>query len=295
MIKVILDANKISYFLHSMGYSEQTIRSYIYGIKNFLNANPDADKYEYKDVMMYLCEKVKDFNNSDTKNTLLASIKKYYDFLIETGVRNNHPCRKIVLKKRQHKEIIQTDLFSSAELEMLMNREERYEVLRLKNQTLISLLIYQGLTAGELIKLKLQHVNMDSGYIYVKESRKLTKRHLDILPDQNPLLDCYINEARKKKIRCNTDALLIGKLGTPLKIDDINYLISTFKPLFPDRNLNPKTIRQSVITNWLNEKHIPLEQVQLLAGHRWISATIKYRNTPFTEQRELINRFHPII
>lgn len=289
------DINSISRYLHSMGHSEQTIRSYIYGIKNYLNANPEAEGYNYKDVLQYLGKKVIDFNNSDTKNTLLASIKKYYDFLIEIGVRNNHPCRKIVLKRRKPKDVIHMDLFSSAELEMLMEREERYELLRLKNQTLISLLIYQGLTAGELIKIKVKHVNMDGGYIFIKESRKTTRRHLDILPRQLQLLECYINEIRKEIIRHDTESLLIGKLGTPIKIDDINYLISTFKPLFPERNLNPKTIRQSVIANWLNEKHIPLEQVQLLAGHRWISATIKYRNRPFTEQRELINRFHPIM
>lgn len=294
-MKKTFDIDKISRYLHGMGHSEQTIRSYIYGIKNYLNANPNADRYCYKDVLCYMSEKVKDFNNSDTKNTLLASIKKYYDFLIEIGARNNHPCRKIILKNQRHKEIIHQDLFSVAELEMLMDREERYEILKLKNQTLISLLIYQGLTAGELTKIKVKHVDLDNSIIYIKESRKLTKRHLDILPCQFDLIDSYINEVRNEIIRCDTDFLLIGKLGTPLKIDDINYLISTFKPMFPDRNLNPKSIRQSVIANWLNEKHIPLEQVQLLAGHRWISATIKYRNSPVIEQRELINRFHPLM
>jgi len=87
---------------------------------------------------------------------------------------------------------------------------------------------------------------------------------------------------------------LEGKLGTPLTVDDVNYMVSTYKPLFPDRNLNALTIRMSVISNWLNEKHFPLEQVQLMAGHRWISTTARYRYTPIEEQREMINRFHPL-
>jgi integrase/recombinase XerD len=77
-------------------------------------------------------------------------------------------------------------------------------------------------------------------------------------------------------------------------VDDINYLVSTFKGLFPDRNLNPKTIRQSVIANWLNEKKLALEQVQLMAGHRWISSTDKYRCVPMDQERELMNKFHPL-
>ncbi len=103
-----------------------------------------------------------------------------------------------------------------------------------------------------------------------------------------------INETRKKLISTKTDKLLVGKLGRPLTVDDVNYMVSTYKPLFPDRNLNALTIRMSVISNWLNEKHFPLEQVQLMAGHRWISTTARYRYTPIEEQREMINRFHPL-
>jgi integrase/recombinase XerD len=87
---------------------------------------------------------------------------------------------------------------------------------------------------------------------------------------------------------------MLAKDGTAITVGFINYLIKTLKPLFPDRNLNAKTIRQSVIANWLNEKKIPLEQVQLLAGHRWPSSTAVYRQNSIEEERELINRFHPL-
>ena len=85
-----------------------------------------------------------------------------------------------------------------------------------------------------------------------------------------------------------------GKLGTLISVDDIHYLVSTLKGLFPDRNLTPSNIRQSVIANWLNEKKIPLEQVQLMSGQKWISTTIKYRQNNIEEQRELMNKWFPI-
>jgi integrase/recombinase XerD len=77
-------------------------------------------------------------------------------------------------------------------------------------------------------------------------------------------------------------------------VDDINYLIETFKPLFPDRNLNPLNIRNSVIYNLLNVKRIPLEQVQLFVGHKWISTTARFLQAPMDEQRLLINKLHPL-
>ena len=175
-----------------------------------------------------------------------------------------------------------------------MERDERYPDLKIKNQVAISLLIYQGLSAGELANLKLQHIDLDAGTIYVKESSKYTRRHLDMQVRQFRIFEKYIREVRPELIKVKTDIFLVGKLGTPITVDDLNYLVSTFKPIFPDRNLNPKTIRQSVISNWLNEKRIPMEQVQLMAGHRWISATARYRFTPISERRELLNKFHPL-
>jgi integrase/recombinase XerD len=292
-MKPAYDIEEITRYLHAFGYSRQTIRSYLYGIEKFLLTNPKADQYKYKKVLEHVNRKSKDFKSPNTGCAMLAPIKKYYDYLIEKGIRNDHPCKSLILK-RSRKDIINEDLFTTAELELLMERDERYEILRLKNQLLISLLIHQGLTAGEVVNMKVHHVDLDSGTIYVKESRKLTRRHLDLQPKQYKIIDHYINNIRKETINTETDSLLVGKLGTPITIDDINYLVSTFKSFFPDRNLNPKTIRQSVISNWINEKNIPLEKVQLMAGHRWISATIKYRLTPNDDKRALINRFHPL-
>ena len=284
----------IENYLTRMGHTKQTIKSYMYAIKNFLQSNTEADIYKYKDILNYINEKVKDLSNSDTKNAILAAVKKYYDFLIDIGLRNDHPCRTLILSKRRNKDIIHQDLFTTAELEMLMEREERYEILKLKNQTMISMLIYQGITAGEVTNIKLSNIDLDNGTIYIKGSSKIASRHLELMPRQFKIIDRYINETRKKIISTKTDKLLVGKLGRPLTVDDVNYMVSTYKPLFPDRNLNALTIRMSVISNWLNEKRLPLEQVQLMAGHKWISATVRYRFTPIEELREMINRFHPL-
>jgi integrase/recombinase XerD len=284
----------IEQYLIRMGHTRQTIRTYNYAISNFLYSNPNAESYKYKDVLNYITSKVTDCQNTDTKNCMLAGVKKYYDYLVDSGKRDDHPCRRLILKKRTNRDVIHQDLFITEELELLMERDERYNALRIKNQVAISLLIYQGLSAGEIANLKLQHVDLDAGTIYVKESRKYTRRHLDIQVKQYRIFEKYIREVRPELKKATTDIFLVGKLGTPITVDDLNFLVSTFKPLFPDRNLNSKTIRQSVISNWLNEKRIPMEQVQLMAGHRWISATARYRYTPVSERRELINRFHPL-
>jgi integrase/recombinase XerD len=290
----MIQAATIEQYLYQMHHSKSTVKSYLYVIHNFLSERSDAGILKYKDIISYLNEKEKACHHPNIKKQILPGIKKYYDYLIETGIRNDHPCRTLMLKERRSKDIILHDLFSGSELELLMEREERYPELKLRNQVVMSLLIYQGLTVSEVAYLKVQHIDLDAGRIFIKDSPKIARRHLEILPRQYRLLERYIHNNRKLLIKMETDTLAIGKLGTSLSADDVNYLVSTFKILFPDRNLCPATIRQSVIANWLNEKKLPLEQVQLMAGHRWISSTIKYRQNNIEQQRELMNKWFPL-
>lgn len=281
-------------YLYRMRFSNGTIGTYLYQANNYLTTYPDAEKFNHKDVMNALEEIAKLKPNANYRTTILATIKQYYDYLIAVGRRNDHPCRNFHIRTLRNTSVVHNDLFTSEELELLMDRKDRYPNLKLKNQVVISLLIYQGLTSGEIVNLKVQHVDLDEGKVFVKESRDLARRHLELTAKQYRIFDRYINESRKELIRTDSDKLVIGKLGTPTSISEVGYLVEQFKPLFPGRNLNPSTIRQSVIANWLNEKKYPLETVQLMAGHRWMSTTVRYRQTVNDEKRILINKFHPL-
>ena len=277
-------------YLHEHSHSVKTIKSYLYTVSVFLNTNPNAANYKYKDIIDYMSKIGKQYPNTYTANSILAGIKKYYDYLIEIGKQNFHPCRTLYLKCKRGKDIIHQDLFTTQDMEQLLSRKERYKNIKLKNQTIMSLLVFQGLTTGEIMALRVQHVNLDNGTIYIKGSRQQSSRHLEIHSRQFTLLYRCINEMQ----RVGTDALLIGRSGKPITVDDVHHLVHTCKSFFPDRKLDTKTIRQSVIANWLNEKHLPLEQVQLMAGHKWISSTERYKQTDLNEQRELINKWHPL-
>lgn len=280
-------------YLHRIGHTESTARSYLFASRIFLQDNPKAEQFNYKDVVNYLNEKSQDYSNNNTKVFLLNGMKKYFDYLVEIGRREDHPCKTFQLRNLRKREIIHQDLFSGKELELLMEREERYEDLKLKNQVIISLLIYQGLTSAEIVALNTSHIDLDRGTVFVRASKKISQRHLELNNRQYRLFDQYLNDGRKKLLREPTDALVLGKLGSRISVDDVHYIVSTAKGLFPDRNLTPATIRQSVIANWLNERHIPLEQVQILSGQKWVSTTLKYRQVNLDEQRELMNKWFP--
>ncbi len=103
----------------------------------------------------------------------------------------------------------------------------------------------------------------------------------------------YIHRVRSALLKTDTDALVITLRDTAESGEGIGYLVETFKPLFPDRNLNTRTIHQSVITNLLKEGK-DLRVVQVFAGHRKISTTERYRQSGLKELQAASEKHHPL-
>jgi integrase/recombinase XerD len=281
-------------YLQKAGHTNSSIKSYLFAIGKFLSENIKADEYSYKDILNYLSNVSSKGSLTGKKLYLLYGMRKYYDFLIDSGIRNNHPCRGLILRCMRNKNIIHQDLFSTSELELLMDRENRYVDLIFRNRALVSLLIYQGLTSSEISALNIENVDLHKDIIKVKRSKCLNHRVLSIHNHQKEILLNYVNHCREKLLKTGNNAFLVGKLGNRIAIDDIHYLIFTYKGLFPDRKLTPSSIRQSVIANWLNEKKLTLEKVQYMCGQKRISTTLRYRQLNIEYQRKQLEMWFPI-
>lgn len=273
--------------------SASTAKGYLYTINHFIKTNPKAKRYQYKNIIAYMESVSKKQTNIQYRIRILSAIKQYYDYLVMAGYRTDHPCKKLNIKIKGNQTIQVQDLFSSTELQLLMERENRYKHLDVRNNVLLSLLIYQGLTSDEIIRLTVKDIDLDNGTMYIKASANLNKRTMNLVPKQMILFFNYLQETRLEMLRCKTEKLIITKLGKPITVDSIHAMIEPLRGLFPDRKLNPQTIRMSVICNWLNEKNISLERVQELAGHKWPGTTEKYIKVNSSHQRELINRYFP--
>lgn len=281
-------------YLHKAGHTNSSIKSYLFAIAKFLTENIKADEYSYKDILNYLSNVTSKGSLTGKKLYLLYGMRKYYDFLIDSGIRNNHPCRGLILRCMRNKNIIHQDLFSTTELELLMERENRYSDLLLRNKALMSLLIYQGLTSSEISILNIEDIDLIKNTIRIKRSRRLNTRVLPLYSSQSDVLSNYIDLCRNKLLKSDNKAFVIGKLGNRITVDDIHYLVYTYKAMFPDRKLAPSSIRQSVIANWLNERNFPLEKVKYMSGQKWISTTLRYRQLNLEYQKQQLEMWFPI-
>jgi site-specific recombinase XerD len=128
-------------------HTSQTVKIYLRDIRVYLDyvTEEKAAVATYQDIMQYVDYLRKQYQNPRTINRMLYGVKAWYQWLWQTGQRADHPCRYITLKDAKTQDIQLQDLFTSSELEQLMERKERYESVWIRNQVAISLLIYQGL------------------------------------------------------------------------------------------------------------------------------------------------------
>lgn len=276
-------------------YSEDTAKAYLYEINNYIAGYPDAARAVHKDVTSYLGILRTRYSNPSTLNRILCSIKVYYDFLCNTGVRNDNPARSIRLRDQRGRDVQLQDLFTGQELEALLHRKERVQALMYRNQVLVSLLIYQGLQPGEMEFLTLPDINLAQGSIYIKATAKTGKRELQLRPNQVLLFYQYIHEIRPQLLQQKqSDILLIGLRGEPMKGEDITkHVKRSYKGMYPGRVVNAQTIRQSVITNLLKEGH-DLSLVQAFAGHKYPSSTERYKQNEIETLKAAVGKYHPV-
>jgi integrase/recombinase XerD len=210
-------------------HTEETVKIYLRDINVFLDYLPEAraEKATYKDIMNYVDHLRKQYQNPRTINRMLYGVKAWYHWLIQTGKREDHPCRYLTLKDAKYQDIQLQDLFTETELELLMDRKERYESVRIRNQVIVSLLIYQALRLKELVQLRLKDIDLEAGTVYTKGMAKTLPRTLKMKTKQIMLFYKYIHEIRTKIIKEETDILILNIRGKPMEPDGINYLVET--------------------------------------------------------------------
>lgn len=278
----------------SQSLLQSSVKSYLYDINTYKKNNKNAAKYDYGKVMQYI-EILRNEHSISNVKRVIASIKKYYDYLIETGKRKDNPARAIRIRDGKENPIQLQDLFTEKELQILLvPRIERYGFLAKRNKIIMSLLVNQGLRIGEIEQLKVTDIDLEKATIQITKTGVTNARNLPLKAEQILLLYEFINQDRNKlkTVRNDENALLLGKLGTPITKEDVDYLITTYQKQ-SKKKLTATTIRQSVIANLL-AKNNDLRIVQHFAGHKSPDTTEKYRQTGLHALKTAIEKLHPI-
>ncbi|ALO13883.1 site-specific tyrosine recombinase XerD [Salinivirga cyanobacteriivorans] len=262
-------------------FIEKRFKTYLY---EFF---PSTDVVEHETLMQYIRHRKAEGVSAKTINLELKKIGYYLEF---KGLPN--VAESVRLKGVQR--TVPHDLFTQKQLdEMYQKFPESRNHWTHKNtlktyHIILGLKIYQGLQTSELVKLEINHLQLDKGKIYVPSTRRTNKRILELKPFQILPLHEYLLTERKYLNEAIEGNYLFHKKRLIRGMPRIKAMINRYEP----RLKNIAQIRASVITNWL--QHYNLREVQYMAGHKYVSSTERYRTDNLEGLQKELEKYHPL-
>ena len=281
-------------------YSKSTLNSNLYNIKRFTDYyHNKAETASYTDILNYIAHLRKNYDlHPKTLRHCLYGVKIYFNYLLEIGKRNDHPCSELFLKDKIDKQIQVDTLYSP---QILENFFKNYQIKKKKqlenrNKIVISLLVYQALMVSEISDLKVENIDLELCEIQIKSSHYQQARTLQINAKQVLLFYNYLEKERVNLLKYNLKnptetAFILGQYGEKINPHGISKMIN--EHLKPSEKLQPIKIRQSVIANLLKKEN-DTRIVQVFSGHRRASTTVQYKQTALEILQNAVNQYHPI-
>lgn len=287
-------------YLEQQNYSKSTIKNYDNAKSRFIEwckrNHTKPESIDYKTTLKYIKYLQRKNTTKKTVKHQIGITKSYFKYLLSENYRSDNPIENINIKGV--KRIINYNLLEADELEDLYysfetdNIKNKYHTLTAKrNKVIVGLIVYQGLRTTDLSNLKLEHLQLSKGKIYIPSTKKSNARELELKPWQIMEFISYQNEVRsviQKQINNYTQQLF--PINT--RFTTITYHINKKLKKYNQNVKDIKQIRASVITNWLGQYN--LRKVQYLAGHRYISSTERYVQDDLENLHDIVNNFHPI-
>ena len=221
-------------------YSKSTLNSNLYNIKRFTDYyGKRADKATYQDILKYIEHLRKNYDlHPKTLRHALYGVKIYFNYLLEIGIRKDHPCSELYLKDKINKQIPVDNLYSNKTLEIFF---ESYQIKRKKhletrNKIIISLLIYQALTVNEITALEVNDIDLEACEIFIKGNSQITSkspksRTLPLQAKQVLLFYKYLTEDRNHLLKYNKNhpnetRFILGQYGETIHPHSISTIIN---------------------------------------------------------------------
>jgi site-specific recombinase XerD len=279
-------------YLQQKKYSPVTVEGYSDRIEQFLtwlqSENIAAAAFIYNDLLLFMQYVNEQGIGKRTLNTILCVIRHYCNYLIHEKKRTDNPAAGVFIRGLIRK--LPANLLNMEDLEELYKQYSIQLNVDHSKKIMFGLLVYQGLTVGELMRIERRDIRLKEGKIKIGGTKTTNERILALNATQVIELQQYLDKNKLKE----------GKLFAKRRRKDIserninNRLQHMFNQLkqLNSEVINAKQIRSSVITHWLRKDH--LRQVQYMAGHKYVRSTQRYQLNNLDDLKNELLQHHPM-
>ena len=291
----------LKWLLNQKNYSPNTISSYSYDYKYFINfvfnhlsaskvSLKDLQKLALRDFRSWLSF-LKTINPNLSAKSLArarASIKSFYFYCILIKKIKSSEIYNLAnpkLPKNLPRAVPEHQIIKVINI----LKCEKNKFLQLRNTALIYLLWGCGLRVSELLSLNNKQINDNYIIIFGKGKKE---RIVPLLPEIKIKITEWI-EWKHQNFNYENDALFISRLGKRLSPRYVQKLIEKLRQqLDLDKNFTPHALRHSFATQLLMNG-VDLRTLQMMLGHSSLSTTQHYLKVTNKFVENVYKKTHP--
>jgi len=181
---------------------------------------------------------------------------------------------------------------SVKDVELLLRQPDEREVKGCRDKAMLELLYATGLRVSELVSLKTNDVNLESGFLICK-GKGGKERIVPLGNSSSVAVKTYLEEARQKLWKKETDTLFLTLRGGAFTRQGFWKMLKEYgEQAGLSQKISPHILRHSFATHLL-ERGADLRSVQLMLGHSQITTTQIYTHVTRKHLRKVYDKFHP--
>jgi len=255
--------------------------------------NLSLDEAGKTEVVAYLLQLKNTGKTSATVNRKAASLRAFYNFMIERNYISENPAVNIKSPKIERKSI---EYLTLKEVDTLLSIPDA-TVKGLRDKAILELLYATGIRVSEIVEMNIEDVNLRMGFVTCTGEHGKAR----IIPMGRPCraaVEEYIFEVRPKFIKDSEDsdspnALFLNFFGKRMTRQGLWKLLKEYaKSAGIENRLTPQTLRNTFAVHMI-QNGADLKSLQELLGHEDISATQIYLTVAKNRIKEVYDKAHP--
>ncbi|NMB35554.1 MAG: site-specific tyrosine recombinase XerD [Firmicutes bacterium] len=293
MKRVIKDF--ISYLSVERGLATNTLESYQRDLIKYLNFLKERQLGCFEDasrktITQFLLKEKEKGLSPATLTRNLASIRSFYNFLLQEQIVQNNPAAEAETP-RQEKKLPR--VLSFQDVELLLEQPKTGNPFGLRDKAMLELLYATGIRVSELVFLDINSINLKTGFLRC-EGKGSKERIIPLGSMALLSLREYLRSGRPKLLKNkNEKAFFLNQHGRRLTRQGFWKIFKKYT-LKADisKEITPHSLRHSFATHLL-ENGADLRSVQEMLGHADISTTQIYTQVTKRRIKEIYNQTHP--
>ena len=274
--------------------SANTLSSYIRDLTQFqswLITNDAADlrKVKKDTINEYLLHMNHSGKSPATVTRSTASIKSFYNYMVQIGAVKTNPAKAVVAMKVERK---YPEILTNREVELFLEQPKCEDEKGFRDHAMLELLYATGIRVSELIDLNVEDVNLPVGFIHCTGHSK--ERIIPLYPTAVKALREYMTSIRPRIVADETQrALFVNMNGARMTRQGFWKIIKHYQAKAEiSKDVTPHTLRHSFAVHLL-ENGADLRSIQEMLGHADISSTQIYTHVIQKQLKAVYQKAHP--